>query len=311
MKEDKEKLCFVQFLHPGPEHSPGKIAIMPWNERKHKRKFILANGKHVPKPGDTPKVGEITFWGEWEAPSKATPLNPSPANKAKGYPSYLQEPILEEIPKDFQNLQNTDPYVFGEQFLYIGCQQTTKVGTTQLRYLKNGSVILFGSSKNKEFILDTVFVVKDYIDHDASNFESILKNKVSSTYWNVTVLPWYKDEYGKPGCGNEEEPPVCGNNKQSYRLYFGATYENHENGMFSFFPCKPDSKDKGFARPVIKLKGVVNGKIKQGKRLNPKTSVEDVKELWQEVVDQVKCLGLELGTHADEPSYMFHTLYSH
>ncbi len=301
----EEKLCFVQFLHPGPEHSPGANEIMPWNEGPHKRKFMLAKGKYMVQPEDTAKEEKITFWGEWEAPSKPTPLNPTPEQQKDGYPSYLQEPKLEELPKNFQKLQNTDPYVFGKQFLYMGCQQNTIKGATQLRYLEKGSVVLFGSSKNDEFLLDTVFVVKGYIDHDVSNFEEKLKANVSSVYWDVTVKPWYKGDCGFSGCQKEEKTAGCrGDEKQTWRLYFGATIHDRENDMFSFFPCKPDSEEKGFPRPAIQIQDIINGEITQGKKLNrmyPKDHGR-IKELWREVVTQVQDKGLALGVYAEEPS---------
>jgi hypothetical protein len=54
-------------------------------------------------------------------------------------------------------MQNTDPFVFGDQFHYTGCLQHTKRGATQLRYLDRGSVILFGSCREKrDFVVDTV-----------------------------------------------------------------------------------------------------------------------------------------------------------
>ncbi len=47
----------------------------------------------------------------------------------------------------------------------MGCQQNTKRGATQLRYLDRGSVILFGSCVNGSLVLDTVFVADSWEDH--------------------------------------------------------------------------------------------------------------------------------------------------
>ena len=62
-------------------------------------------------------------------------------------------------------LQNTDPFVFGESFLYTCCQQFKNNRPTQLRYLAPGSVILFGSHRGGRFLLDTVFVTRRSRDH--------------------------------------------------------------------------------------------------------------------------------------------------
>ena len=45
--------------------------------------------------------------------------------------------------------QNTDPFVFGERFHYTGCLRHTRRGPTQLRYLAPGSLVLFGSCRDK------------------------------------------------------------------------------------------------------------------------------------------------------------------
>lgn len=55
-------------------------------------------------------------------------------------------------------LQNTDPLVFGDSFLYSNCRQGA-IG--RLRELRAGSVIVFGSVVSKSWVVDTVFVVGD------------------------------------------------------------------------------------------------------------------------------------------------------
>jgi predicted nucleotidyltransferase len=68
-------------------------------------------------------------------------------------------------------LRNTDPFVFGGKFMYTLCQQykkekhTSTLTPTKLHSLEKGSVILFGSRLNHDFVLDTVFVVKCWKDH--------------------------------------------------------------------------------------------------------------------------------------------------
>ena len=107
--------------------------------------------------------GEFLLWGEWEPPSKVE------ESKASGpsYPQYLHRPFLEPR-TEFAGHQNTDPFVFGDEFLYTGCQQwrgKPHGNPVQLRYLLPGSLILFGSCAGDRFLLDTVFVVRRLEGH--------------------------------------------------------------------------------------------------------------------------------------------------
>jgi hypothetical protein len=62
----QDKLCFVQFMHPGGEHQTSGDTI-PWNTEGHKRKGLVQRGRasHDGKISE----GEIVFWGEWEPES--------------------------------------------------------------------------------------------------------------------------------------------------------------------------------------------------------------------------------------------------
>ena len=203
-----------------------------------------------------------------------------PSRPSPDHPQFLHRPHY-EIPRSYGGLQNTDPFVFGAQFHYTGCLQNTRKGPTQLRNLMVGTVILFGAGKDGRFLLDTVFVVKRFVDHDRSSYERALRGKVSDVYWDVTVQPWY---FGRT-CGPGE----------SYRLYYGATYDDPQNDMYSFVPAGPLNSQQGFARPAIAIDGVINGAQTQGKTLNPQASTARVRSLWEEVARQVKATGLDLG----------------
>jgi hypothetical protein len=103
----------------------------------------------------------------------------------------------------------------------------------------------------------------------------------------VTIAPWYSGS---------------GSDSNSYRLYFGATPDAPVDGMFSFFPAStPGQHPHGFARPQVRL-DLITPNLTQGKRLNPQSSVADVKELWRDVVEQVEGAGLLLGVHAEVPA---------
>jgi hypothetical protein len=249
-----DKLCFVQFIHPGGEHEPDDGLQKRWNTNVHKRKFLKRAGRYV--ANEKVGGGEMLFWGEWEPESDAQRIvSPIPHG-----PRFIYEPYY-VVPKSYHGLQNTDPFVFGQQFHYTGCQQRTTKGAMQLRYLSKGSVILFGSCEDKNaFVLDTVFVVDHWIDHDRANYRKVLVGAISQEYKEVTISPWYQE----PLVENTSCAPTGSN--ETWRLYFGATYDKPLHGMYSFFPCLTDEpKSKGFARPRISLLGLVTGNLNQGK----------------------------------------------
>src|SRR5262249_32942107 len=119
------------------------------------------------------------------------------------------------------------------------------------------------------------------------NYSNVLKATVSNTYRSVTVDPWYSGAV----------PPT-----QSHRMYFGATYDQPVAEMFSFFPCKPyDPNGCGFARPEIKIPGLINGQLKQGKKIASDVGVATLNKLWNAVVAQVKEHALMLGVYVELP----------
>lgn len=231
----------------------------------------------------------MVFWGEWEPESRVLRRYEPPC---AGMPRFLYEPYFVR-PMAPQRQQNTDPFVFGDRFRYTGCRQHKKLHgmprPTQLRHLLPGSVVLFGSCRDKsKFVLDTVFVVAaDHVDHKRADYESVLRGRISDAYGAVTIDPWYA-----------ANPPAI----QSHRLYEGATQERQVGEMFSFFPCQPyDGEPTGFRRPEISLPERVNPRMAMGYKLARDLSMSDAKELWDDVVGQVQEQGLELGVRAELP----------
>lgn len=278
----KERLCFVQAIHPGGEHGWDEPGVKHWNLGDHRRKFMRVQGAFLGS-GAEPQTGELVFWGEWEPDSRVVA---ELGSDAAGYPRFVHEPFLpESAPRGWR--QNTDPFVFGG-FHYTGCLQHTKHGPTQLRFLERGSVILFGSClERSRFVLDTLFVVDGHIDHSRSDYKRVLKGRISPVYESTTIESWYTGRVPQD---------------QSHRLYFGATQGAPIDGMFSFFPCLPAREaPKGFPRPEIVLPEVVTPNLYQSKRLNPQPDLASVRRLWTVVVEQVREQGLALGIHADTP----------
>lgn len=285
-----EKRCFVQFLHPQSE--PSRQVGARWNTGGHARKYLRADGCYL--DGDLLIDGTMEFWGEWEAESVLVGEfgRPDP-----GGPRRVWKPCYEKK-ADYAGLQNTDPFVFGG-FYYTGCQQHTSRGPTQLRFLNEGSVVLFGSRVGGAFALDTVFVVASWIDHDAVTYRSVLQGRVPDAYWDVTLAPRYARE--DPLCAPASA--VClPEDGASERLYFGATYDYPVGGMFSFVPCLPaGSVSAGFARPTIELPGVINPDLSRKYKISHRHEPEGLVTLWEKVVDQVLRQGLLLGVEVSVP----------
>jgi hypothetical protein len=168
-----DSLYIVQFPHPGNEHGPDTVRddIKSWNrcvDKKtgkpiqHARKFMLAPDAYVEH--EKCCEGELLFWGEWEPPSRVRQLNRTAVQERELYPQYLHEPFLPSPLPQVQSpgrkdrippsgcgtgeLQNTDPFVFGDTFRYALCKQSKRDGTlNKTARLGKGSLILFGTGK--------------------------------------------------------------------------------------------------------------------------------------------------------------------
>lgn len=285
-----DALCFVQFMHPGGEHRPDWGCFKAWNRDDHKRKFLASPGRCVRHR----KVNrtELVFWGEWEPESEVVCRIERPLPH---YPRYVYRPFY-VVPGSYKGLQNTDPFVFGG-FFYGNCLQHRKGKPTQLCFLERGSVIIFGSCVSGQFLLDTVFVVRDWIDYDCGSYQSRLRGRVPRGYVEVVLNPLCLS-----GCGRDEGcPPDKG---APYRLYRGVTYTDRDrfDGMFSFFPCMPrDERCKGFKHPVIKIPGTITDNLHMGFRLNCNVDKSQICGLWRSVVHQVLKKDLWLGIEAQMP----------
>ncbi len=198
-------------------------------------------------------------------------------------------------------LQNTDPFVYGDRFHYTFCQQHTKRGPTLLRNLDRGSVILFGSCRSKNhFVIDTVFVVKDWIDYDRNSCLTKVLPHIDPTYAAVSFSPFWKHNFLDP----YQEVVSAESPGPTFRLYNGATLDDPVDGMFSFFPCLQRSvSDKGFERPTISIDGAITCTLFQGKKGTECKSIGKIKALWETVVTQVRSRGLELGVSAVMPPH--------
>jgi hypothetical protein len=142
-------------------------------------------------------------------------------------------------------------------------------------------VILFGSSVDRKFALDTVFVVcDDYVDYGPQNYDTLIQ-QVDQTYRIVTISPIVKQK-GK-ACNQTCAAKII---QEILRSYKGATFDNQVNATFSFFPCQAYTKNSlGFARPTIQMPTISDTQT-QGIKIT-RCSVDNISNYWREVVKQV------------------------
>ena len=153
-------------------------------------------------------------------------------------------------------------------------------------------MIVFGGKTPAGWVVDTVLVVRDFIDFDFVNHREMLASKVPDAYWEVTLAPTFTSDW---------------NRSQRFRLYQGATANDPVDGMFSFFPAVlEDGGETGVPRPVLDLpKPFFSPRLTQGAKGHglyaPAVNREDMASLWGTIADQVKDQGLLLGTRASSP----------
>lgn len=272
----------VQFPHPGCEHNPGKQQRQRWNTTgKHSRKFLQSSGRYV-DGNDSCGEGDLVFWGEWEAPSFVCDKNRWPRKDL--LPRFLHRPVW-ECPTAKGWRLNTDPWVFGDCLMYSNCLQLTPNGNrSALQRLALGSLILFGSTLDGKFVVDTVFVVKDSCQFSPS------KPPETDDAFRVCTIDSLLTT------GSPDDP---------FTLYRGATYEDRFNDMFSFVPCRrADAIDMRFPRPALPRGRFVNPKSWQSARLTP-CSPADARQQWKSVRQQVVSAGCLLGVQFATPERDF------
>ena len=293
-----ENRRFVQFPHPGGEHSPDRGDWKEWNRTSnpHGRKFLEIGGAWLESldPGRA-NEGKLWAWGEWEPESRVLRRF---APSGNGLPRYLWEPILR--PKeDCRELHNTDPLIF-DGFHYSNCKQQNFKG---LKQLGRGSVIVFGSKKGRSWVVDTVFVVADYVDHTDTDYEEQLAERAPQCFRDAVL-----STYGAAGpCGSQRCGKAGPCDSQRYRWYRGATYDEPVDGMFSFFPCVPAECETPFPRPRIELpQAYFTPSLAQGVKgcAIHAASLDKctLKELWRSIAEQVLRQGLFLGVAAACPT---------
>jgi hypothetical protein len=280
----------VQFIHPGFEYPRSKVGprssgVMAWKPGRspHNRKFMLSMGSLVDwTEGRDHRSVPLMFWGEWEGPSVYWRVE----SPGKPLPKIVHAPFR---PAHWPNapVQNTDPMVFGDAFVYSNCLQRTY---RRLRTLDPGSIVLFGrygrEGRLPSFSLDTCLVV-DRID---------------------TAMPIANpDGYGTDLLSDAVLGPLQTEGAElELSVYFGRRYSGSKAEPFSFFPAKLvlDSTPL-FPRPELRPNGALDGVVSpgnmQGIKITANLSAIQRDEIWHEVAGQVSEQGCQLAYHATAP----------
>ena len=250
----------------------------------------------------------LHFWCEAEWNTMAHPLA-MPAKVAdKGYPQWLHK-FYSKLPVRPTNGANTDPYIFGKQFIYSNCKQDTSLKNTQIR---PGDLILFGSVKRAgnapRFMLDTVFVVGEHSYPMAGKTIAEIRKECGDRVSDSFVKTVLEQLQGS-GCNNNACRQACGGGN-NYTLYFGASFDNPWKEIYSFVPVKipglnktAQQQDYGYERLTFTtippaLDGMLNLNLAQGVRI---VKEADSVRVWNAIAKYAIEQGYCLGTFFKEP----------
>ena len=302
----KDQLCVVQFMHSGKEmkvytkgaNANAKILgdgslVVKGNDKEHCRRLIRNEGWYIDGKSGAYKKGNLAFWTEWEAPTRAMQTGiDKDFFKAKFVHMADFEAVTEGIGRCKSNCEylNTDPCVFGRTFKYAVCHQTVN---GDLRRLAKNSLIIFGSCKQNEkqnvFCLDTVFVIdKNAVDYTASIVNSLA---CSEMYKELTLrrVSGPYTFYRGVTCRGEVD--------MSKALFSFTPAQLCENGIVPVDRCVIDNIE-------ILNKHLKNKVFKRGRMCNFKAEVSDeceVRRVWKEIVAQVIAKNFVLGVRFDWP----------
>jgi len=209
----------IQFVHPGFEYQRSehvgrrhvRSGVMEWKEGSspHDRKFMLTRGSlfDFARATDHQDV-PLVFWGEWEGPSVFWRLE---GKREPSRPSIIHSPFRPDRPP-LEPVQNTDPMVFGDAFIYSNCLQDAYVS---LRTLTPGSIVLFGRHSRTggtAFSLDTCLVVDRVeplapLPFDEGTYgKDILADAVLNPLYTEGARHNFTVYFGSPRSGNSEAP---------------------------------------------------------------------------------------------------------
>lgn len=284
-------LEIIQFVHPGFEYSSPKFigpkkqrsGVMPWKEglSAHDRKFMWTQGSALdPRTNEDFTEVPLTLWGEWEGPSIYWKID----SPGKPLASIIHAPFRPaNVPTT--SVQNTDPMVFGDSFIYSNCRQPRH---PVLRSLPSGSIILFGRLAREDgrhsFSLDTCFV--------------------ADRVQQLPTIPFDPTAYGTDLV---DDAALCALHSEGFHSDVGVHTGRARSGgpIFSFFPAKlAEEAPALFPRPELRPVGALEGVISPGTQATNMThgvTASDRDAIWHEVVNQIVEQGCVLGYNASPP----------
>ena len=258
----------------------GRIVI-EWNQDdRHHRKFFEWAGAMVSSTGDITKEMGLLFWGEYEPRTKCRLLKGS---HAKAVHDVLVPVGGNNIPVPSAKGKcggncgslhyDTDPYVFGDEFYYVGCKRKAN-GT-----YAPGDIILFGGLRRSDkgrynmLELDTVIVVKE--KRPVSSFNP------TSNFYKATLDPCHRS-------GEVVKDVIVGKGFTDF------------DTPFSFVPCHRKQSlnvaDYGI-KPTIDLEDIgFTGLARPRGTFHPVCDCSY--KAWQKILDAVK--DFDLAVEFDE-----------
>jgi hypothetical protein len=242
---------------------------LPDGKQPHYRKFICNSGEFIVNLKSKPQKGNLLFWGEWEGNSFFTPLI-----VGSGTPNGIHEPFHSI---EVRGVQNTDPYVFGDFFKYAICSQNGIMCN-----LSNGSLILFGTTTNIGFLLDTVFVIK--------------KNESAASVSNSNAIN-YTNVYREETLEQLGSIYLGANPSSVNKIYHSQTWWDCDE-YFSFVPCKIASSNC-YSKAILNFSWMAKQKV--GHPFKHFANRKPI-DIWNDIVDSVLKQGFSIGVKLYEPS---------
>ncbi|GMH97165.1 hypothetical protein TrVE_jg7844 [Triparma verrucosa] len=173
----------VIFSHPGTEATSYPYGFYPesvfsspstpyykpplWRNSFAKRRlYMRVSGSTLDSSSHITSSENFYVWGEWTGPAKLYYIEDSKPKKLNvlSEPNCIVEPYADFSRNQFVDLQmsDVDPWIFSV-FNYTLCKQANLEFMSKL---VSGDVIYFGTGTNDEMVLDTVFVVGEFLDTD-------------------------------------------------------------------------------------------------------------------------------------------------
>ena len=200
----------------------------------------------------------------------------------------MHKPFLDDSYSGLRK-NNTDPFVFGDNFWYTNFKQRLGSFTTRL---DNFSIILFGTERKNGFYLDTVFVVgKSFSPPFSDRFLKSCSVQLLKTNFLFKNMAMNEDQF--------------------YLRYYRGLSFNESSDIFSFSPCKIFSNENFHDRPVLKPyykfhlqkpgTRTVCVRLMRDKMYNSSLPLDEIKQYWKSIAKECFSQGFALGVSFDLP----------